>query len=122
MRFHDVFKALVAPYLHSRVEWWDNWSSKHEIRSNNAKDAEPPSSVKETDVWRSAWESVDSCEAACKSWAECMQWSFYEDRCKMDSMVLLGSGIPEGDSRRQTTLPWVSGWLSERVENWECQG
>lgn len=121
LRFRDIFKALVAPYLRSRVEWWDNWSSKYEIRSNNAQDAQPPSSVKTTDVWRSAWKSVDSCEAACVSWAECVQWSFYEDRCKMDSMALLGSGIPEGDSRRQTTLPWVSGWLSQRVENWQCQ-
>ncbi|KAJ5888204.1 hypothetical protein N7495_008245 [Penicillium taxi] len=102
-------------------KWWDNWSSKYEIKSSVAAEAQPPSTVESAEVWRTAWESVDACEAACVSWAECVQWSFYEDRCKMDSMILLGNGIPEGDSRRQTSLPWVSGWMPRRVENWGCQ-
>ncbi|KAJ5684395.1 uncharacterized protein N7477_000740 [Penicillium maclennaniae] len=121
LRFRDIYKALVAPYLHSRVEWWDNWSSKYEIKSSVAKDMQPPSTVQSAEVWRSGWRSVDACEAACTTWSECVQWSFYEDRCKMDSMILPGNGIPETDSRRQTSLPWVSGWLPRRVENWECQ-
>ncbi|GES58186.1 hypothetical protein ATEIFO6365_0004033700 [Aspergillus terreus] len=121
IRYRDIFNEFVAPYLRERVEWWDNWSSKHDIRSNTAEKAEVPDTVKSADTWRSAWKSVDACEAACKSWAQCVQWSYYEDRCKMDSMMLLGSGIPPGDSRRETSLPWTSGWLKRRVENWECQ-
>ncbi|KAJ5174907.1 uncharacterized protein N7482_000784 [Penicillium canariense] len=121
LRYRDIYEALVAPYLRPRAEWWDNWSGKYEIKSSMAADAEPPSTVESIETWRRAWKSVDSCEAACIAWADCVQWSFYEDRCKMDSMVLLGNGIPEGDSRRQTSLPWVSGWLSSRIENWACE-
>ncbi|KAL4894854.1 hypothetical protein BDV59DRAFT_175088 [Aspergillus ambiguus] len=121
LRYRDIYDEFVAPFLKSRVDWWDNWSSKHEIRSNTAEYAEPPNSVKSADVWRSAWKSVDACEAACVSWPECVQWSYYEDRCKMDTMILLGSGIPASDSRRETSLPWTSGWLKRRVENWDCQ-
>ena len=121
LRYRDIFDEMVRPFLRSRVDWWDNWSSKHEIRSNNAQDAQPPATVKSEQTWRNGWKSVDNCEAACETWADCVQWSFYEDRCKMDSMVLLGSGFPEGDSRRQTTLPWVSGWMKRRIDNWDCQ-
>ncbi|KAJ5232218.1 hypothetical protein N7468_005174 [Penicillium chermesinum] len=121
LQFRDIYQALVAPYLRSRVEWWDNLSSKHEIRSSNAKHVQAPSTVKSTETWRSAWQSVDACEAACTAWAECVQWSFYEDLCKMDSMIFLGSGIPAGDPRRQSNLMWTSGWLPRRVENWGCQ-
>lgn len=121
LRYRDIFHKLVAPFLRHRAEWWDNGSSKHEVRSNNAAGLQPPSSVGSPEVWRNAWKSVDACEAACVAWGECVQWSFYEDRCKMDSMVRLGSGIPEGDSRRQTSLPWTSGWFKSRVEGWTCQ-
>ncbi|KAJ5698888.1 hypothetical protein N7462_000893 [Penicillium macrosclerotiorum] len=121
LRYRDIYEALVAPYLRPRAEWWDNWSGKHEITSSTATTAETPNTVKSGETWRTAWQSVDACEAACVAWAECVQWAFYEDRCKMDNKVLLGNGIPEGDSRRQTSLPWVSGWLPRRVENWACQ-
>ncbi|KAF9886753.1 hypothetical protein FE257_011130 [Aspergillus nanangensis] len=121
LRHRDIFHEFVAPYLQPRVEFWDNWSSKYDIRSSNVANVEPPSTVKSPEVFRSSWKSVDACEAACVSWAECVQWSYYEDRCKMDSAVLLGSGIPEGDARRQTSLPWTSGWLKRRIENWKCE-
>ncbi|KAJ6191223.1 hypothetical protein N7519_001244 [Penicillium mononematosum] len=120
LRYRDIYEALIAPYLHPRAEWWDNGASQYEIESGMAAHAEPPSSVKSTETWRSAWMSVDACEAACISWADCVQWASYDDRCKMDSRISLGSGIPEGDSRRQTSLPWVSGWLPRRLENWSC--
>ncbi|PWY80583.1 hypothetical protein BO70DRAFT_315745, partial [Aspergillus heteromorphus CBS 117.55] len=120
LRYRDVFDALVKPYLRTRIEWWDNGAAKYEIRSNNVQWAQIPEGVKETETWKKGWRSVDACQAACVAWGECVQWSFYEDRCKMDSMVLLGSGIPEGDSRRQTSLPWTSGWMKERIEKWAC--
>ncbi|KUL87840.1 hypothetical protein ZTR_03170 [Talaromyces verruculosus] len=121
LRYRDIYKALVAPYLRPRIEWWDNQSSKYKIDSSMTASATPPSTVTFTEVWRSAWKSVDACEAACKSWADCVQWAYYDDLCKMDNRVLLGNGIPEGDFRRKTSLPWVSGWLPRRIENWECE-
>ncbi|RAK77761.1 uncharacterized protein BO72DRAFT_447555 [Aspergillus fijiensis CBS 313.89] len=124
IRYRDVYEAMVRPYLRERVEWWENGAAKYDIRSSNVKAVTVPETVTKPQAWTEAWMSVDHCETACVAWGECVQWSFYEDRCMLDSMIRLGSGIPEGDSRRQSSLPWTSGWLTRRVEHWDsaCSG
>ncbi|RAL12440.1 uncharacterized protein BO97DRAFT_451684 [Aspergillus homomorphus CBS 101889] len=118
IRYKDVYEAMVLPYLRERVDWWENGAAKYDIRSSNVNGVTVPDTVTKPQAWKEAWMSVDKCEAACVAWGECVQWSFYEDRCMLDSMVRLGSGIPEGDARRQSSLPWTSGWLTRRVEHW----
>ncbi|KAF7593741.1 hypothetical protein BBP40_010916 [Aspergillus hancockii] len=120
MKFRDFFNAMIKPYLHRRIEWWDNQSSRYELRSDNIADAQPPEKVSK-EVWLKAWQSVDACEAACVAWDNCVQWTFYEDQCRMDENLMLGMGIPVGDLRRQTSLPRTSGWLPERTEKWVCE-
>ncbi|KAE8356189.1 hypothetical protein BDV28DRAFT_127553 [Aspergillus coremiiformis] len=119
LTYRDFFRALIEPYLRRRVEWWDNRSSRYEIRSDNVADSPPPETVGR-DVWLKAWESVDACEAACVAWANCVQWNFYEDQCRMDEHFTLGMGIPPGEIRRYTSLPRTSGWLPQRAEKWVC--
>ncbi|PYH45953.1 uncharacterized protein BP01DRAFT_391311 [Aspergillus saccharolyticus JOP 1030-1] len=116
--YKDVYEAMVLPYLRERVEWWENGAAKYDIRSSNVNGVVAPESVTKPQAWKEAWMSVDKCEAACVAWGDCVQWSFYEDRCMLDSMIRLGSGIPEGDARRQSSLPWTSGWLTRRAEHW----
>ncbi|KAE8408865.1 hypothetical protein BDV37DRAFT_237471 [Aspergillus pseudonomiae] len=119
MRYRDFFKAMIEPYMRRRVEWWDNQSSRYELRSDNVADAQPPEGVSKQ-IWHGAWKSVDACEAACVAWEGCVQWTFYEDQCRMDENFMLGMGIPVGDLRRQTSLPRTSGWLPQRAEKWVC--
>jgi hypothetical protein len=121
MTYRDIYDALVAPYLRSRIDWWDNRSSRFQVTSGNAKaDLYVPDTVKSKNAWLTSWQSAEDCEAACVSWTDCVQWSFYEDRCKMDDQITLGTGYPVGDFRRQTALMTTSGWLPKRLESWIC--
>ncbi|KAI9929720.1 hypothetical protein MW887_001196 [Aspergillus wentii] len=120
LKYRDIYNAFIKPYLRHRVEWWDNQSSQYDITSSNAPHAEPPTTATSKETWLKSWQSADACEAACLSWSECVQWAFYEDRCRMHDQVYLGSGYPIGDPRRQTSLMYTSGWLSERMDEWAC--
>lgn len=79
-----------------------------------------PETVKSKATWVKSWESVDNCEEACLSWPECVQWSFYEDLCKMSDRIVLGTGYTATDPRRLTALKTTSGWVSKRIEQWSC--
>lgn len=123
MRHRDIYRTFIAPVIRRRIEWWDNRSSSHAITSSEAKAGEDmwvPSSVKSRDSWLKSWESVDNCEVACLAWAECVQWSFYEDLCKMSDRIVLGTGYTATDLRRLTALKTTSGWVPKRIEQWTC--
>uniref|UniRef100_A0A093V617 N-acetylgalactosaminide beta-1,3-galactosyltransferase n=1 Tax=Talaromyces marneffei PM1 TaxID=1077442 RepID=A0A093V617_TALMA len=123
MRYRDIYHSFIAPVTRRRIEWWDNRSSSHAISSSEAKAGENmwiPESVNPRDSWLKSWESVDDCEEACLAWPECVQWSFYEDLCKMSDRVVLGTGYTSTDPRRLTALKTTSGWVSKRVEEWAC--
>ncbi|KUL85732.1 hypothetical protein ZTR_08496 [Talaromyces verruculosus] len=121
MRYRDVYDTFIAPVIRRRIEWWDNRSSSHAITSSEAKaEMWMPESVKSKDSWMKSWKSVDDCEAACLAWPECVQWSFYEDLCKMSDRVVLGTGYTARDPRRLTALKTTSGWVSKRIKQWSC--
>jgi heme A synthase len=71
-------------------------------------------------LWKGAWVSADACEAACKSWASCVQWSYVEDLCNMDDKLIMGQGYAPAMSERKTALKTTSGWLQGRLDGWHC--
>lgn len=121
MRYGDFFQRMIAPDLKKRREWWDNISDLFEITSANAGSPPAPQSEYNARLWAEAWHSVDACEAACESWSECMQWSYYEDRCRLDDRLIMGSGYAPTMRQRKTSLMITSGWLIHRLGSWECK-
>ncbi|KAJ4052044.1 hypothetical protein NW761_014335 [Fusarium oxysporum] len=116
----DFFKRTIAQDLDKRREWWDNLSSLFDVTSANANSPPVPQSKYNRSLWTNAWKSVDACEAACESWDECMQWSYYDDLCRMDDKLIMGSGFAPGMFQRKTRLIITSGWLLHRIKDWEC--
>ncbi|KAF5590559.1 glycosyltransferase family 31 [Fusarium subglutinans] len=121
MLFKDFFTLIIAPDLGKRREWWDNLSSLFDVTSANANSPPAPHSNYDRSLWANAWKSADACEAACESWDECMQWSYYDDLCRMDDKLTMGSGFAPGMYQRRTRLLITSGWLLPRIKNWECK-
>lgn len=112
--------AIIAPNLRKRAEWWDNLSSVYQVSSGNQAAPPAPESGYDEALWRKAWESVDACEAACESWAGCVQWNYVEDLCSMDDKLIMGRGYAPGMPERKTALKRTSGWLKERLDDWQC--
>lgn len=120
LNYGDFYTAMIAPSLSKRKHWWENLSSRYEVHSTSSESAPRPKSNFDAKLWDKAWVSVDTCEAACKGWSQCVQWYYYGDDCKMDDRVFLGHGYPEGMRYRKDKLESVSGWLTDRVESWKC--
>ncbi|CAM1504643.1 Fc.00g022340.m01.CDS01 [Cosmosporella sp. VM-42] len=120
MLHRDFFAKMILPGIQNRMEWWDNLANLYQVNSGN-KDAPPsPAGTYNSDLWKKAWGSADACEAACKAWLDCIQWSYVEDLCKMDDKMIMGQGYAATMSERKTSLRHTSGWLPERLENWTC--
>lgn len=123
LNYGDFHARIIAPSLSRRKEWWDNLSNRYEVHSTSEQ-AAPRPHVKDdkydSALWANAWKSVDSCEAACRGWANCVQWYYYGDDCKMDDRFFMGHGWPDGMRYRKDKLESVSGWLTDRIEAWKC--
>ncbi len=111
---------MIAPDLRQRAEWWDNLSSLYSVASANKASPPSPDTHNDAELWGQAWTSADACEAACKSWDACVQWSYVEDLCKMDDKLIMGQGYAPAMSERRTALKTTSGWLKERLDAWHC--
>ena len=111
---------MIAPALRKRIEWWDNQSELFRVTSANKEAPPAPEGKHNNALWKQAWQSVDACEAACRGWAECVQWSYVEDLCRMDDKVLMGQGYAPTMSERKTALMTTSGWFKERLDKWHC--
>ncbi|QKD48585.2 uncharacterized protein FOBCDRAFT_196059 [Fusarium oxysporum Fo47] len=107
----NFFERMIAPVFDRRREWWDNLSSLFDITSANANLPLAPQSKYNRSLCINAWKSVDACEAACESWDECMQWSYYDDLCRMDDKLIMGSGFAPRMFQRKARLIITSGWL-----------
>ncbi|KEY71771.1 hypothetical protein S7711_06526 [Stachybotrys chartarum IBT 7711] len=117
----DFFTNLILPRIQKRLEWWDNMSGVFQVTSaNKAAPPAPQDSKYDAKAWNNGWESVDACEAACKGWVNCVQWSFVEDLCTLDDKMILGQGFAPAMSQRKTSLIHTSGWLPERLDDWAC--
>ncbi|KAH6892903.1 glycosyltransferase family 31 protein [Thelonectria olida] len=117
----DFFLDMILPRIQKPIQWWDNMASLYEVTSAN-KDAPPaPEGEYDSGLWSKAWESVASCEAACRGWSDCVEWSYVEDLCKMDDKMMMGQGFAPAMSQRKTSLMHTSGWLPERLQRWNCQ-
>ncbi|EAQ91816.1 hypothetical protein CHGG_00051 [Chaetomium globosum CBS 148.51] len=116
----DFFLGMISPELQKRAEWWDNQSGLFQVTSANKADPPTPEEKHDTALWKGAWVSVDACEAACKAWAACVQWSYVEDLCNMDDKLMMGQGYAPAMSERKTALKTTSGWLQERLDGWHC--
>lgn len=112
---------MILPRIQKRLEWWDNMSGVFQVTSaNKAAPPAPQDSKYDAKAWNNGWESVDACEAACKGWVNCVQWSFVEDLCTLDDKMILGQGFAPAMSQRKTSLIHTSGWLPERLGGWAC--
>lgn len=120
MLHRDFFLEMIAPDLRKRIEWWDNLSELYQVSSGNKASPPVPETKHDIELWKKAWESTDACEAACKGWANCVQWSYVEDLCKMDDKLIMGQGYAPAMSERKTALKRTSGWLNDRLESWAC--
>ncbi|KAK3290813.1 uncharacterized protein B0H64DRAFT_451132 [Chaetomium fimeti] len=116
----DFFMGMIFPDLQERAEWWDNQSGLFRVTSANKAAPPTPEDGHDTALWKGAWVSADACEAACKSWTTCVQWSYVEDSCGMDDKLMMGQGYAPAMSERKTALKTTSGWLKERLEGWHC--
>ncbi|KAH7324797.1 glycosyltransferase family 31 protein [Stachybotrys elegans] len=116
----DFFGKMMLHRVQERKEWWDNMSGVYEVTSANKEDPPAPPDAYEASVWKKGWESADACEAACKSWVNCVQWSFVEDLCRLDDKVFEGQGFAPAMSQRKTSLKHTSGWLPDRLNDWSC--
>ncbi|KAK4153761.1 hypothetical protein C8A00DRAFT_43332 [Chaetomidium leptoderma] len=116
----DFFMGMIAPNLEKRAEWWDNMSGLYRVTSANKGAPPSPDDAYDAALWKDAWASVDTCEAACKSWISCVQWSYVEDLCNMDDKLIMGQGYAPAMSERKTALKTTSGWLKEKVDGWHC--
>ncbi|KAK4236548.1 hypothetical protein C8A03DRAFT_16818 [Achaetomium macrosporum] len=116
----DFFLAMIAPDLKERAEWWDNLSGLFQVTSGNKASPPAPETEHDAALWKEAWASVDACEAACKAWTDCVQWSYVEDLCSMDDKIIMGQGYAPAMSERKTALKRTSGWLKGRLERWKC--
>jgi hypothetical protein len=96
-------------------------SGLYEITSANKEGPPGPPDAYSSEAWKRGWESPDACEAACRTWESCMQWSYVEDLCRMDDKMILGQGYAPSMSERKTALMHTSGWLPERLKGWACK-
>jgi hypothetical protein len=117
----DFFFGVMAKSISKRAEWWDNLSSLYRVTSASKESPPAPGSRHDATLWREAWSSVDACEAACRSWDACVQWSYVEDLCSMDDKLIMGQGYAPAMSERKTALKTTSGWFKERLDKWECR-
>ncbi|KAK0666417.1 hypothetical protein QBC41DRAFT_325803 [Cercophora samala] len=120
----DFAERVILPGLRARknrAEWWDNMSGVWQVSSGNKNDPPgPEGKTYDEGKWKKAWESVGNCEEACKSWTDCVQWSWVEDLCKMDNKFMMGQGYAPAMTERKTALKRTSGWLTDRLESWKC--
>ncbi|KAF4122288.1 glycosyltransferase family 31 [Geosmithia morbida] len=120
--YRDFFNHMILPSIQSDAEWWDNTASQYEVASSTKELSPAPEdgTKYDADLWADAWQSVEACKAACDGWEDCMMWSFVEDLCKMDNRMIMGQGFASSMSQRKTSLMHTSGWMPERLVNWEC--
>ncbi|KAI9170643.1 hypothetical protein HJFPF1_00113 [Paramyrothecium foliicola] len=119
--YRDFFLEMILPHIQERQEWWDNMSDRYEVTSGTRDSVHGPSDTYDSAAWKISWESADGCEAACKSWQSCMQWSFVEDLCRMDDRIIMGQGFSPSMAQRKTSLKHTSGWLADRLSAWDCE-
>ncbi|KAH7021966.1 glycosyltransferase family 31 protein [Ilyonectria destructans] len=117
--YRDFFNNMILPSIQKPVEWWDNTAAKYEMNSFK-EDGPSPSGNFDLELWKKSWESAEACEAACKGWDECMQWTFVEDLCKLDDGLVMGQGYAPAMWQRKTSLKHTSGWVPERLDRWVC--
>jgi hypothetical protein len=79
-------------------------SGLHIVTSANQQSSSGPGEGHDVAVWNKAWASVDVCEAVCKSWTLCVQWSYVEDLCSLDDKLIMGQGYALAMAERKTAL------------------
>lgn len=119
MTYGDVFKKVLMPSLLSmqNLTAWNNFASDLAVYSREQSQREA----------KSAWDSAEMCEVACKLRDECVQWVWEPGRCGLGKSIKYGSAAPSSDER--VLFSWtgrregmVSGWNAQRmnklVEQW----
>jgi hypothetical protein len=147
MRFKTLFHEFLEPYLQTRRDDWDNLSSdlwylnataaeeqraKEEAKSEDANDGlhfdDSEIDRSKSKNWRLsdeeevAYVNVESCEKACETMSDCMQWKYRSGLCMLDKRASLGRPLVENDNAKKFT----SGWMVDRIKEWankeECKG
>jgi len=113
--YRDIFANFIERHISVTRHAWNNLSQDKKIVAPSlaTKGDLPFDKLKEFE--QRAVESSSACEAACKRQPQgkCVQWMFTPGRCYLGKVIRLGR-TDERESER-----WVSGWISERVENYK---
>ncbi|EME85197.1 uncharacterized protein MYCFIDRAFT_153261 [Pseudocercospora fijiensis CIRAD86] len=108
--FHDIFQALVEPFVAADKRWWNNMSPKS---SGTGYDAHSPHFDQLEPSEQEAARSKEGCAALCKRRAreECVQWKWMEGKCHLSPTFVFGS--PDELENEH----WESGWLLDRFRS-----
>ena len=130
MRFKTLYGAFLARQLQPRRDDWDNLSMDLYYLNASTPRSEKDGDVKFEDWeveksnkknWRLsteeevAYESIESCERACETMGDCMQWKYTPGLCILDKRASLGRPANKQTSNGRQ---WMSGWQVERIKNW----
>jgi hypothetical protein len=147
MRFQTLYHEFLSPHLQSRRDDWDNLASDLYYLNNTAADARKASEEAGEEVdeggskfedweieksgkkhWRLspeeevAFVNAESCEQACVTMRDCMQWKYRAGLCILDKRASMGRPEKRGEEAKKLT----SGWMVERIREWaereECHG
>jgi hypothetical protein len=147
MRIKNLFHQFMEPRLQDRRSDWDNLSSdmyylnataaEEVLAKEEKKEKLGPDELKfdKGDIDRSkgknwhlsideevAFVNVASCERACLTKPDCMQWKYKPGLCMLDKRASIGRPKIEREDKYKMT----SGWMVDRIKEWaekkECNG
>lgn len=96
---------------------------RRSLFSKDEKDEhKEPDWDKLAETFKDAADSAKTCQAACESVENCLQWRYKAEgdgECHLGKVMRLGRAVGEKDEK------WSSGWMVERIEKvkkeWECK-
>jgi hypothetical protein len=110
----EIYHTMLAPSLVSSREDWDNLSNDKQTPPEN-----PPSTTQavESVLANDPSKSFAACRDACEAKETCLQFSYYNQTCALESSWHLGSPrYPWMEEERE--IKYRSGWMVERIQGW----
>lgn len=113
--FRDIFAHFIERHVSVTRHAWNNLSQDKKLVAPSLATDEDAKWDALRDFEQRAVESESACEEACKKQpnSKCIQWMFTPGRCYLGDVIRFGK-TDERDSES-----WVSGWISDRVENYK---
>lgn len=113
--FRDVFTHFIERHISVKRQSWNNLSQDKKLVAPSLATDDDLKFEELSEFEQKAIESETACEEACirQARGKCIQWMFTPGRCYLGKVIRLGR------SDEREAEKWVSGWISERVENYK---